>query len=91
VSDALLLKALEAYVQTLKEQLATAEARAEKQAAESAAERAAFAAKEAALAGDLATERARTGKAIEAFASLAERLDALATERSRPWWRRLVG
>ena len=29
--------------------------------------------------------------AIEAFAALAERLDALAEERRRPWWRRLVG
>jgi hypothetical protein len=47
-------------------------------------------AKEAALAGDLAAERARTEKAIDAFASLAERLDALAAERARPWWRRLV-
>ena len=39
-------------------------------------------------------ERAQTAKAIEAFASLADRLDALAAERaerSRPWWRRLVG
>ena len=25
-----------------------------------------------------------------AFASLAERLDALAAERARPWWRRLT-
>jgi hypothetical protein len=45
-----------------------------------------------------ATERARAereaekaGKAIEAFSALAERLDALAAERVRPWWRRLVG
>jgi chromosome segregation ATPase len=84
-------------------QLAAAEARIERQAAgfaerdaerlaDLAAEKAAFAAKEAALAGDLAAERARTEKAIEAFASLAERLDALAAERSRrPWWRRLAG
>jgi hypothetical protein len=27
----------------------------------------------------------------EALKSLAERLDALAAERARPWWRRLVG
>jgi hypothetical protein len=76
-SDALLLKALEAHVATLKEQLAAAEARAEKQAAD--------------LGADLAAERARTEKAIEAFASLAERLDALAAERARPWWRRIAG
>jgi hypothetical protein len=29
---------------------------------------------------------------VQAFAAaLAERLDALAAERSRPWWRRLAG
>jgi hypothetical protein len=28
---------------------------------------------------------------IAAFASLAERLDALAAERARPWWKRLAG
>ena len=72
-----LIKALEAHVETLKAQLAAAEARIDKQAAESAAE--------------LAAERARSEKAIEAFAALAERLDALAAARSRPWWRRLVG
>ena len=32
------------------------------------------------------------GKAFSAaFAALAERLDALAKERAKPWWRRLVG
>jgi hypothetical protein len=37
-------------------------------------------------------EQAQTAKAIAAFASLAERLDALAAERARrPWWRRLAG
>jgi superfamily I DNA and/or RNA helicase len=39
---------------------------------------------------DLEAERARTEKAIEAFASLAERLDMLAVDRARPWWRRLM-
>ena len=29
-------------------------------------------------------------KAIEAFAALADRLDALAAERANPWWRRLL-
>jgi len=50
------------------------------------------------LSADLAAERARTeaermqtAKAIEAFSSLADRLDALAAERARPWWRRLAG
>jgi hypothetical protein len=33
----------------------------------------------------------RTSAAISAFAALADRLDALAAERARPWWRRLTG
>ena len=36
-------------------------------------------------------ERATTAKAIAAYVSLAEPLEALVTERARPWWRRLVG
>ena len=75
--NAATIKALEAHVATLKEQLAAAEARAEKQAAE--------------LGADLAAERARTEKAIAAFRALADRLDALAAEHAKPWWRRLVG
>jgi hypothetical protein len=110
-----LIKALEAHVETLKAQLAAAEARIDKQAddmvaydtayaAGLAAERAKveaerakaermiaeFAARDAQHAADLAGERARTEKAIAAFASLADRLDALANQR-RPWWQRLVG
>jgi hypothetical protein len=45
----------------------------------------------AAADASLAAEQAKTEKAIAAFASLAERLDALAAERAKPWWRRLVG
>ena len=85
-----LVHALESHIKTLqgenealKEQLraeadrlAASEARSETQAAD--------------LVADLVAERARTEKAIEAFASLAERLDALAAERARPWWRRLA-
>ena len=121
------IKALEAHVETLKAQLAAAEARIDKQAdnmvaydtayaaglsaerakveaerakaeqalaaAEARAEKQAsdFAAREAQHAADLAGERAKTEKAIAAFASLADRLDALAAERARPWWRRLAG
>ena len=111
-----LIKALEAHVETLKAQLAAAEARIDKQAddmvaydtayaAGLAAERAKveaerakvervigeFAARDAQHAADLAGERAQTEKAIAAFASLADRLDALAAETRRPWWRRLAG
>jgi hypothetical protein len=38
----------------------------------------------------MAAERARTDKAFAAFAALADRLDALAADWSRPWWRRLL-
>ena len=122
-----LIKALEAHVETLKAQLAAAEARIGKQAedlvaydtayasgltaerakveaerakadqalaaAELRAEKQAsdFAAREAQQAASLAAEQAKTEKAIAAFASLADRLDALAAERARPWWRRLAG
>lgn len=58
-----LIKALGDHVETLKLQLATAEAA-------------------------LAAERAQTAKAIDAFVALADRLDQLAAERARPWWRR---
>jgi hypothetical protein len=40
---------------------------------------------------ELKAEREQTAKAIAAFASLAERLDALAEERAKPWWRRRAG
>jgi hypothetical protein len=51
----------------------------------------AYAAGLAAERAKVEAERARTEQAIAAFAALAERLDALAAERSRPWWRRLSG
>jgi hypothetical protein len=97
-TDPALLHALEAHNTTLKAdverleaQLAaaearttTAEARLEKQAAE-------FAERFAQHSSDMAAERAQTEKAIAEFSVLAERLAALAEERSRPWWRRIVG
>jgi len=122
-----LIKALEAHVETLKAQLAAAEARIDKQAedlvaydaayagglaaerakvaardaqhaADLAGEReradeaiAAFAARDAQHAAELKAEQAQTEKAIAAFSALAERLDALAAERAKPWWRRLAG
>jgi hypothetical protein len=50
-----------------------------------------FAARDAQHAADLAGERALTEKAIAAFSALAERIDAFAAGRTKPWWRRLVG
>jgi hypothetical protein len=49
-----------------------------------------FAARDAQRADELKAEQAQTEKAIAAFSALADRLDALAAERSRPWWRRWV-
>ena len=60
-----------------REQLAAAEARL------TAAD-----ARDAQHVADLSVERAQAERAIAAFASLAERLDALAAERAKPWWRR---
>jgi septal ring factor EnvC (AmiA/AmiB activator) len=74
------IKTLQADVEALKEQLAASSRR------------------EARLVADLAAEQAKTaqeadkaGKAIAAFAALAESFDALASARTKPWWRRLVG
>jgi hypothetical protein len=50
-----------------------------------------FAARDAQRADELKAEQAQTEKAIAAFSALAERLDAFAAERARPWWRRLAG
>jgi hypothetical protein len=104
-----LIKALEAHVETLKAQLAAAEARIDKQAddlvaydaayaAGLAAERAKaekaiaeFAGRDAQHAAELKAEQAQTAAAIAAFSSLADRLDALAADQRRPWWRRLAG
>jgi len=87
-----LIRALEAHVATLKEQLAAAEARIDKQADDLVAYDAAYAAGLAAERAKVEAERAkveaekaRTEQAIAAFAALAERLDARAAERARPW------
>jgi chromosome segregation ATPase len=96
------IKTLQGDNDALREQLAASESRSEKLASDYAAREAKSAAELAAaearteklaaeLGADLAAERARADKAIAAFADLAERLDALADERARPWWRRLVG
>ena len=67
------IKALQAHVELLTQQLQASELREGQGRAE------------------LEAERARTTAAIAAFALLADRLDALAAERARPWWRRLTG
>jgi hypothetical protein len=90
-ADAHLINALEAHVATLKEQLAAAEGKAAEHIASLKAQLSGAEAREAAALAELTAERSRTDAAIAAFASLADRLDALAAERSRPWWRRLVG
>ena len=50
-----------------------------------------FAARDDQRAAELKAEQAQTEKAIAAFSALADRLDQLAAERARPWWRRLAG
>jgi len=64
--------------------LAAERAKAERMIAE-------FAARDAQHAAELKSEQAQTEKAIAAFSALADRLDQLAAERARPWWRRLAG
>jgi hypothetical protein len=43
------------------------------------------------LRGQLAEANARADAAIAALGALADRLNALALERSRPWWKRIGG
>ncbi len=68
-----------------------AEGRANDEQRQNMAERqgADLAERNAQLAAELAAERAKAEKAIAEYATLAERLEALAQAR-RPWWRRLV-
>jgi len=96
--DPALVTALESHIKTLQgeidalrqqlraetDRLAAAEARSEGLAAD-------VAALDAQHIAVLKAEQAKTEKAIAAFASLADRLDALAAERAKPWWRRLAG
>jgi len=87
-----------AYAGGLAAERAKVAARDAQHAADLAGEReradeaiAAFAARDAQHAAELKAEQAQTEKAIAAFSALAERLDALAAERAKPWWRRLAG
>ena len=91
VDDALLIKSLEAHVETLKEQLAVAQDRAEKLAVEIANRDAKHAADLAAEREKVEAERAKADKAIAEFGALADALTKIAAERARPWWRRWVG
>ena len=78
------IKTLQGENETLKQHFAAADGRAERLAAE-------LAARDAQHAAELKAEQTQTEKAIAAFSSLAEQLDALAAERARPWWRRFAG
>jgi hypothetical protein len=75
---------LKADVERLEALLADERQRTDKQASD-------FAARAAQHAAELKAEQAQTEKAIAAFSALADRLDALAAERAKPWWRRLAG
>jgi hypothetical protein len=75
-TDAALVRALEGHVETLKVEIETlkgqlAASEERTTAAEARADR----------------ETAKAERAIAEFSTLAERLAALAEERSRPWWR----
>ena len=74
-----IIKALEAHVETLKEQLTAAEARNSQLAAEVIAERA-----------KTEAERAKADEALAEFSALADRLAALAEAQRPPWWQRLL-
>ena len=89
-ADTLFINALEAHVETLKEQLAAAQDRAEKLAAEVANRDAKHAADLVAERAKVEAERAKADKAIAEFGALADALTKIAAERMRPWWRRLV-
>jgi hypothetical protein len=71
--------------------LAAERARVEAERAKAERVTAEFAARDAQHAAELKAEQAQTEKAIAAFSALADRLDQLAAERARPWWRRLAG
>jgi hypothetical protein len=40
---------------------------------------------------EIAVERTKVEQALAELSRVAERLAALAEERARPWWRRIVG
>lgn len=100
-TNSALVQALERHIKTLQDENEELRERGEKQAADFAerearhdadlaAERQRADKAIAAAEARAAQEAEKAGKAIEAFAALAERLDELAAAR-RPWWRRLVG
>jgi cell division septum initiation protein DivIVA len=75
---------LAAALDELRAQLAAAGERETRLAAQ-------LATAEAQAAELLAHERERADKAIAALGKLADEIAKLAEQRSRPWWRRLVG
>ena len=90
-SDEALTHALESHIKTLqgdnealKERLAEAETRIQNLVAELADRGAQHADERAVILAQVAAERANAEKAIQAFGSLADRLDALAAANQRP-------
>lgn len=85
-NDRPLISSLEATITILREQLAASERREGQGRAELEIERGRTIAAE----GRANAEAAKCGQAIEALSDLANRLNELAAERSRPWWRRMM-
>ena len=79
-----LIEALEAHVATLLTQLAAAEARL----GAADVREAQYLTREAQYVADLSAERARTEKAIDASAALADQLAAMVADSRRGWWAR---
>ena len=85
-----LITSLESHVATLKADVDRLEALLAGERERADAEAAKSAEVIRASAAQFAHERERADRAIAAFESLAQRLEAIAEAR-RPWWRRLVG
>jgi hypothetical protein len=93
-SDTSLAHALESHINTLRgENDVLKESLADARAALIAADARTAAADARTDAADArcAAADAERARAIAAFADLADKLDMLASERARPWWRRLTG
>ena len=86
-TDAALVRALEGHVETLKVEIESLKG----QLAASEDRTTATEARVTAAEARADRETVKAERALAEFSALAERLAALAEERSRPWWRRIVG